>query len=173
MRPALLSAAALLGVAAAPGSPGQQPFALPADWESRFVRYAVADVPDRKVIRHIHANSEALSDARPGQPAPHGTTLVMAEARARLDAAGNPILDADGRFIAEPGWTAILVQRKEAGAGERHPPSLRNGDWDYAVFDGAGRRRDVSPNACLACHRESRAAQDFTFAFWDHVQVRR
>jgi hypothetical protein len=170
MRPALLSAVALLTIAAAPGSPGPQPFELPADWEMRLLRYATVDVPDRKVVRHIHANPEALSEARPGQPAPHGTFLVMAEARARLDATGTPILDPAGRFIAEPGWIAILAQRKQARTGEHHLPALRNGDWDYAAFDGAGRRRDTSPNPCLACHREARAAQDFTFTFWDHVQ---
>jgi hypothetical protein len=97
----------------------------------------------------------------------------MAEARARLDAAGNPVRDAAGRFIAEPGWIAIQAQRKTPGAGARHPPTLRNGDWEYAAFDGAGRHRDASSDACLACHGAARAAQDFTFTFWDHVQARR
>jgi hypothetical protein len=162
--------AAIAATAAAAPPPD---FALPPDWETRLIRYATVDVPDRKVIRHIHANPEALSEARPAQPAPYGTLLVMAEARARLDAAGNPILDSAGRFILEPGWIAIQAQRKAPGAGARHPPALRNGDWEYASFDGAGRRRDVPPDACLACHREARAAQDFTFTFWDHVQVPR
>jgi hypothetical protein len=173
MRPALLPAAALLGAAAASGSPGPQPFELPPGWEARLIRYASVDVPDRKVVRHIHATAEALSEARPGQPAPYGTLLVMAEARARLDAVGNPILDAAGRFVAEPGWTAILAQRKAPGAGGRQPPALRNGDWEYAAFDGAGRPRDTTTGACLACHGAARAAQDFTFTFWDHLQARR
>jgi hypothetical protein len=149
----LLAAVSPLGAA--------QAAALPEAWEARFPRIATVDDPDRRMVRHIHANPEALEAARPGQPAPPGTTLVLAEARARLDDAGRPLRDGAGRFLAEPGWTAILLQRKDREA------------WTFAAFTGAGAPSDRPAAACAACHAAARAVQDHTFAFWDHVQGNR
>ncbi len=178
MRTALLAgiafAATVLGAAAqAPYRPGPHNIELPMDWQSRFIRYATVDKPDRKIIRHIYVNPEALSEARAGAPAPHGTMLIMADTRARVDAAGQPLLDSAGRFIPEPGWIALAAQRKEAGWGEGYGPELRNGEWEYAAFDGAGNRRAVSLNSCFSCHLQARAAQDYNFTFWDYAQARR
>lgn len=166
----------VLGAAAQAPAPyrlGPHNIELPADWQTRFIRYATMDKPDRKIIRHMYVNPEAYSETHPGQPAPRGTFLIMADTRARLDAAGNPLLDSAGRFIPEPGWIAIAAQRKEAGWGEGYAPELRNGEWEYAAFDGAGGRRNVSLNACFTCHLQARQAQDFTFTFWDHAGLRR
>jgi hypothetical protein len=154
-------------------TPGPHNIALPPDWQERFIRYATIDKPDRRIIRHIYVNPEAYAASRPGVPAPHGTLLIMADTRARLDAAGNPLRDADGRFIAEPGWIAIAAQRKEAGWGEGYGPQQRNGEWEYAAFDGAGRRRDIPLASCFGCHLQARAQQDFTFTYWDHMATRR
>ncbi len=85
----------------------------------------------------------------------------MAEARARLDEAGHPVRDAAGRYLAEPGWTAVLVQHKDREA------------WSFAAFTGAGAPSGRPTAACAACHAAARAAQDHSFAFWDHVQGKR
>lgn len=173
MRRAATAAALLVLAAAAPAyRPGPHNVDLPPDWESRFLRFAMVDNPDRRIVRHLHVNPEALAAARPGQPLPYGTTLIMAEARARLDAAGVPLRDAAGRFLPEPGWTAILVQRKEPGWGEGYGPEKRNGAWEYARFTGTGARHPGGVEACFACHLALRAGQDFTFHFWDLVQAR-
>lgn len=178
MRAALPAAlAALLALAAAaqspaPYTPGPHNITLPADWEARFIRYATVDKADRKIIRHLYVNPEAYAVTRPGQPAPHGTLLIMADTRARLDAQGNPLRDAAGRFIPEPGWIAIAAQQKEAGWGEGYGPEMRNGEWEYAAFDGRGQRRDIRLNACFACHLGARAEQDFNFTFWDYTAGR-
>jgi len=180
MRNILLAGAALLAVtgfaASQPRTPyatGPQNIELPADWQARFIRYATVDKPDRKIIRHMYVNPEAYAATRAGQPAPHGTLLIMADARARLDPQGNPVLDTSGRFIPEPGWIAIGAQQKEAGWGEGYGPDRRNGEWEYAAFDGAGARRNVSMNACFTCHLQARAGQDFNFTYWDHATARR
>lgn len=181
MRTALLAAGAgLIALAAlataqtrAPYTPGPHNIELPADWEARFIRYATVDKPDRRIIRHMYVNPEAYAATRAGQPAPHGTLLIMADTRARLDAQGNPLLDTSGRFVPEPGWIAIGTQRKEAGWGEGYGPEQRNGEWEYAAFDGAGQRRNIPLNNCFTCHLQARAGQDFNFTYWDHARARR
>jgi hypothetical protein len=157
----------------APYAPGPRNIELPADWPARFIRYATVDKADRKIIRHMYVNPEAYAATRAGQPAPRGTLLIMADTRARLDPQGNPLLDSTGRFIPEPGWIAIGAQQKEAGWGEGYGPELRNGEWEYAAFDGAGQRRNVSLNGCFTCHLQARAGQDFNFTYWDHATARR
>jgi hypothetical protein len=176
----VIAGAALLGLAAvagaqtrAPYTPGPQNIELPADWQTRFIRYATVDKADRKIIRHLYVNPEAFAAVRAGQPTPHGTLLIMADTRARVDAQGNPLLDASGRFIPEPGWIAIGAQQKEAGWGEGYGPELRNADWEYAAFDGAGQRRNVPLNSCFTCHLQARAQQDFNFTWWDYAAARR
>jgi hypothetical protein len=154
-------------------TPGPHNIALPTDWEERLVRYGTVDKPDRRIIRHLYVNREALAAARPGEPAPHGTLLVMADTRARLDAQGRPLLDAAGRFIPEPGWIAIAAQEKRPGWGEGYGPELRNGEWEYAAFTGVGERRTAPLAACFACHLQARAGQDHNFTFWDFMAERR
>ncbi|NKE43971.1 cytochrome P460 family protein [Roseomonas frigidaquae] len=156
----------------APYTTGPHNITLPSDWEQRFIRYATVDKADRKIIRHLYVNPEAFAAARAGQPLPHGSLIIMADTRARLDAAGNPLLDQQGRFIAAPGWIALAAQEKQPGWGEGYPPELRNGEWEYAAFTGTGERRNVSLNGCFTCHINTRAQQDFAFNFWDYVQTR-
>jgi hypothetical protein len=154
-------------------TPGPQNISLPTDWQARYIRYATVDNAARKIIRHLYVNPEAFAAARPGQPLPQGTSIIMADARARLGADGNPLLDQQGRFIAEPGWIAIAVQEKQPGWGEGYGPERRNGEWEYARFQGDGSRNPASVDACFTCHLGARAQQDFAFNFWDYVQTRR
>jgi hypothetical protein len=155
-------------------TPGPHNIQLPEDWERRFIRYAAVDRPDRKIIRSLYVNPEAFAAARPGQPLPDGTFIVMADHRARVDAKGAPLLDQAGRFIPEGPIIAIGVQEKRAGWGEGYPPEKRNGEWEYARFNPDGTRHpNLDMNGCFACHIGTRAAQDFAFNFWDYVQARR
>ncbi|MGG5812446.1 cytochrome P460 family protein [Falsiroseomonas sp. CW058] len=179
-RIAIAAGAALIGMAAlaaaqtpAPYAPGPHNIVLPPDWEARFIRYATVDKPDRRIIRHMYVNPDAYAATRAGQPAPRGTLLIMADTRARLDAQGVPLLDTSGRFIPEPGWIAIGAQQKEAGWGEGYGADQRNGEWEYAAFDGTGARRNVPLANCFGCHLGARAGQDYTFTYWDHAEARR
>lgn len=164
---------ALFAVAAAqldyPPRPAAPGISLPLDWEQRFIRYATVDDPDRRIVRHIHIDPDAHARLRPGIPAPDGTLLIMADAHARLDTAGQPLRDASGRFLPERGWIALFAQQKDSRRDGAPGTGLRNGDWGYAVFDGAGRRRDVSLAPCFVCHQQARAGQDYTFTLWDYA----
>lgn len=177
MRITILAAAVLGGALAAsataqqrPYTPGPQNISLPADWQARFIRYATVDKPDRKIIRNIYINPEAFAALAPGQPLPYGSTIIMADQRARLDAQGVPLRDAAGRMIPEPAFIGIEVQQKERGWGEGYGPEQRNGEWEYARFDAqTGARRDTPLNACFTCHLQARGQQDFTFTAWDYA----
>jgi hypothetical protein len=170
---ALVAGSVALAQAPAGYSPGPHNITLPPDWETRFVRYAVVDRADRKIIRHMYANPEAFAAARAGEPLPHGSLFIMADTNARLGPDGTPLRDQQGRMIPIPGWIALGVQEKRAGWGEGYSPEKRNGEWEYARFFGDGRRNEASVEACFTCHIQARAQQDFTFNFWDYVQTRR
>jgi hypothetical protein len=166
--------AAGLGTAAIaqprPYTPGAHNIELPADWAARFVRYTTVDKPDRKIIRNIYINPEAYAALRPGAPMPYGSVVIMADQRARLDAQGVPLLDANGRMIPEQPFIAVAVQQKERGWGEGYGPDLRNGEWEYASFNAqTGARIERPMNACFTCHLQARAQQDFTFTTWDYA----
>jgi len=181
--PALLAAAlAALGALALPAAlvaqgagyvPGPENIPFPAGFERDFLRYAIVDNPDRRIVRFLYVNREAYEAARPGEALPYGTILVMADRWARRDAAGAAVTDAAGRLIAEADIIAVAVQRKERGWGEGYGPDRRNGAWEYAAFTPAGERRNIRLDGCFSCHLQARAAEDYTFAFWDHVQARR
>jgi len=176
-RPAFLAAFAVvaaLGSAAMaqtrPYAPGAHNIELPADWQQRFIRYTTVDRPDRKIIRNMYVNPEAYAALRAGQPLPYGTLAIMADQRARVDAAGNVLLDGNGRLIPEPAFIAIAAQQKERGWGEGYGPELRNGEWEYARFSPANGTRVEGPlNACFTCHLQARAQQDFSFSTWDYA----
>lgn len=178
--PLLLAAGALAATVAIAGAqtrasytPGPHNIELPADWQSRFIRYAMVDKEDRKIIRHMYVNPEAYAARQAGQPAPHGTLLIMADTRARVDAAGTLLRDAAGRLIPEAGWIAIAAQQKNPGWGDGYGPEMRNGEWEYAAYDGAGARRNVPLNSCFGCHLGARAQQDYNFTWWDYAALRR
>jgi hypothetical protein len=121
---AALAPGASWGQAAPPGyTPGPHNISIPADWQARFIRYATVDKPDRKIIRNLYVNPEAFAAMRAGEPFPSGTLVVMADQRARLDAAGNPLLDTSGRFIPDPPLIAVAAQEKRTGWGEGYGPT--------------------------------------------------
>jgi len=97
----------LLGSAAtaAPTIADTNKVELPENYHSTFVRYHSVDKPnaenpDRTKMRFFYVNLDSLAAAQVNEPVPAGTVLIM-EARAiQRDDAGEPLLDASGRFIA-------------------------------------------------------------------------
>ena len=76
---------------------------IPSDYRAKFVRYTTVDRTDNKQSRDLFINPEALAPIKAGRPAPSGTVIVMEAYRAKLDANGNPVKDANGRFVKEIG----------------------------------------------------------------------
>ncbi|HYF09431.1 MAG TPA: cytochrome P460 family protein [Acetobacteraceae bacterium] len=173
------AAAALAGAAAAgyaqtrAYTPGPANIELPADWSTRFIRYQTVDNEQRRIVRNIYINPEAYFAARAGQPFPYGTLLILADQRARAAPDGTLLRDAAGRLIPEPAWIAINAQQKERGWGEGYPPNIRNGEWEYARFNGDGTRNNAPVEACFTCHLQNVPNQDFTFTTWPYFANRR
>lgn len=166
MRP--LAIALLL--AASPALAGPERVAFPADYQKSFTLYNKIERLDRNpvAVRFMYVNPQAIADARPGQPIPNGTVLIMEDRKVRMGADGQPVRDAEGRLEVTDEVTAVAIQEKRPGWGEIYPADKRNGDWEYAAFNPDGSRRDVSMAGCFACHT-ARRDRDFTFVFAKYI----
>ena len=104
-----------------------------------------------QVIR-LFAPKEALDAAKSGTELPYGTVLVAEIYKAKKNRDGEVIKSSLGRRIRDK-FAAIAVMQKEKGWGEQYPEALRNGDWDFAIFNPKGERLvDKDLNSCRGCH---------------------
>ena len=70
--------------------------------------------------------------------------------------------DAQGKPVAGKVLSYAAMSAR-AGWGTEVPLLLRNGDWDYALFDANRVRRDgLNQAQCLACHKPI-AADSYVF----------
>ena len=93
-----------------------------------------------------------MKAAREGQPVPYGTVLTLAAYAAKLDAAGVPIKDANGRFVKDK-LLAVNSMMKGQGFGADIPAEVRNGDWIYQSFSPEGKVNDkANLTSCFQCH---------------------
>ena len=152
LRPLAVGAVAALALAS-PGSAGPDKIQYPANWKDH-VQYLTVDRYDIKQHRELYASSQAAVDAmKAGRPLPDGTVLTLVQYKAQLDAAGAPVKDAKGRFV-KGDLVAYTVMQKQAGFGTEYPPELRNGDWEYAVFNAEGKLNDkANYKSCFECHK--------------------
>lgn len=136
------------------------------------VLYDVLDQPDNKEVRELYINLEALKNFKPGQPLPNGTVLTAPTFKALLNDKGELVRDANGRLVRGP-LNRIVVMEKRTGWGAEYPAELRNGEWEYAVFDPDGKlRANANYNACFQCHKP-KSDQDFVFSHPQLVKATR
>jgi hypothetical protein len=91
--------------------------------------------------------------------------LLLESRPAKLDPAGKPMRNAEGRFIPDEKIAAVLVQEKRTGWAEEYPDTFRNPGWEYAVFEADGTRRaNAQTQPCMQCHKP-RVSDDYTFVF--------
>lgn len=156
---ALVAAVALAG----PSTAGPEKIAFPANWKDG-VLYATVDRHDVKQYRELYASSPgAVQAMREGRPLPPGTVLTLVQYKAQVDAQGNPVRDAGGRFV-KGDLLAYTVMEKRPGWGAEYPPDLRNGEWEYALFTPDGKLNDkANYKACFQCHKPHEA-QDFVIS---------
>jgi plastocyanin len=92
--------------------------------------------------------------------------LTLVQWSVEQDANGNPIKDANGRFIKKD-IIAHTVMQKENGWGADYPADWpRNGEWEYAAFTADGRpneKANANNKACFTCHLPH-AKQDFVIS---------
>ena len=132
---------------------------------AKGVLYATVDRADNKQYRELYAPAEAIAAAKKGEPLPSGTVLTLVQFAAKLDEQGNPVKDANGRFIKDK-LLAYTVMEKRAGWGAEYPETIRNGEWEYQAF-----RADRSVNAgaklenCFTCHKPLGTKVDYVFSY--------
>lgn len=154
--------AGVLPFVALDASAGPDKIAFPAAYRF-WVNYATVDRYDNKQVRELYTSAEAAQAAKTGKSLPHGTTIVMAIHKAQVDAQGNPIKNADGRFIKGE-LANVAVMEKRPGWGTEYPDDLRNGEWEYSMFDADGKFNDkANIKSCFECHKPH-AKQDFVMS---------
>jgi len=103
--------------------------AFPENWKTTFTKYHTINFPASKQVRVYYANNAALQAAKAAKALPDGAYL-----RAKL--------------------LYYIVMERESGWGKDIPGTLRNEDWNYAVFTPARQLRPgVNQAECLACHK--------------------
>ena len=126
--------------------------------------YTTVDRADNKQYRELFVTPAAIEAAKKGEPLPSGTVITIVQYKAQVDAQGNPVKDADGRFI-KGDLIGYGVMEKRAGWGAEYPPEIRNGEWEYQAFT-ADRKVNDKANlfACFNCHKPL-DKQDFVFSY--------
>ena len=156
-------AAAAAFTAVTPVRAGGDKVAFPADFD-KGVLFTTVDRPDNKQYREVFTSQAALDAAKKGESLPSGTVITLVQYAAKLDAAGNPEKDANGRFI-KTNLIGYTVMEKRAGWGTEYADDVRNGEWEYQAF-----KADKTPNtgaklaACFGCHKPL-DKQDFVFLY--------
>ena len=149
-------------LAAVPGSAGPEKIAFPANYKDH-VLYATVDRYNNKQYRELYGTREAVEAARSGMPIPSGAVLTLVQYKAQVDAAGNPVKDANGRFV-KGDLVGITVMEKRAGWGTEYPDDIRNGEWEYSAFTADQKFNDkANYKACFQCHKPH-AKQDFVIS---------
>jgi plastocyanin len=135
---------------------------FPEDW-AKGVMYGTVDRPDNKQYRELWSTPAAVDAVRKGQPIPSGTVLTLVQYKAQVDAQGNPIKDANGRFV-KGDLVAYTVMEKRAGWGTEYKDDIRNGEWEYQAFLADKKVNDkANLTACFQCHKPH-AGQDFVIS---------
>jgi plastocyanin len=124
------------------------------------------DRPDAKSVLTTYANDPVFTVTTATQnDYPYGSLLVLENWRALQDSAGNPVLDANGRFQKDPAATpALLTMKKDKGYGADYGPN-RNGEWEYVAYrpDGSYLAPPQNSFSCAICHLQATQWRDWVF----------
>jgi plastocyanin len=160
MKKTLLAIA--IGAIAGTAVAGPEKIKYPNDY-LKGVLYQTLDRPDSKQYRELYSTPEAIEAVRAGKPIPSGTVLTLVQWSVHQDAQGNPLKDANGRFMKKD-ILAHTVMEKRTGWGAEYPASKRNGEWEYAVFNAQGQPNPkANIDGCFQCHLPH-AKQDFVIS---------
>src|SRR5947209_18584513 len=100
---------------------------FPAGYRATYTLLYTFDNYQNRQIRAVYANPIAAS-VSPSQVFnfPYGSIILFESYTVQEDAAGEPLLDANGRFVPNA-LTTLFVMRKERGFGADYK-ELRNGE---------------------------------------------
>src|SRR5260370_30193453 len=166
MKRILISTTAILAVAFSAGSllfvghtqtlPGtsvDRIGGLPPNYQNTYKLLYTFDNYQNRQIRVVYGNGTAAS-VTPGNVFnfPYGSIILFESWSVQEDANGEPILDANGRFIKNA-LTTIFMMRKEQGFGVDYQ-QIRNGEWEYVAYrpDGTYSTTPQNTGSCALCH---------------------
>ena len=130
---------------------------FPNDFPQGYARYNTAFNADDKTVGRSYANSVAIEAARENRPLPDGSVILVAVYKARLDSNGEPIRDPNGDY-AIGDLVNYSGMEARAGWGGDIPNLLRNGTWNYGIFEADKTlRTQINQAFCLACHKPASA----------------
>jgi hypothetical protein len=159
---AICASAALSAMSARAGG---DKIAFPENY-AKGVLYTTVDRADNKQYRELYVSPpEAIAAAKKGEALPSGTVITLVQYAAKLDDKGNPVKDANGRFVKDK-LLAYTVMEKRTGWGAEYPEAKRNGEWEYQAF-----RADKSVNTsakldgCFNCHKPLGTKVDYVFSY--------
>ena len=160
---AMLAATAALVVAVQVRAGGDK-VAFPENFV-QGVMYTTVDRADNKQYRELFVTPAAVEAAKKGEPLPSGTAITIVQYKAQLDAQGNPVKDANGRFV-KGDLIGYGVMEKRTGWGAEYPPEVRNGEWEYQAFTADKKVNDkANLTGCFQCHKPLPSSQDFVFSY--------
>jgi hypothetical protein len=162
-----LTACGSMGDKLAEVAPKDGELALP-DYKSWPVYLTGVQRPDAKQVRDIYINPVGTT-AVAGAPFPNGTRSVMEIYAVKLNPDGTPTLE-DGKLVKDK-LIKIFVMAKGENWGASAPAALKNGDWIYSSFDGAGVRNGTDMSSCRACHLPL-SAKDYVQRYDEYFQKR-
>jgi plastocyanin len=152
VRLAAAIAAACLATPASAQAPGPNKVAFPDKW-NEGVMYSQVDRHDIKQYRELWSTKAAVDAVRAGKPIPPGTVLTLVQYKAVVDDKGVPVKDANGRF-KKGDLIAYTVMEKRTGWGAEYPADIRNGEWDYQLFNHEKKVNDkANLKSCFQCHK--------------------
>jgi len=160
---AILAATAASAIAIQVRAGGDK-VAFPANFASG-VTYTTLDRADNKQYRELFVTpATAVDAAKKGEPLPNGTVITIVQYKAQVDAQGNPVKDANGRFV-KGDLIGFGVMEKRAGWGAEYPAETRNGEWEYQAFTADKKVNEKANLAgCFQCHKPQ-ANQDYVFSY--------
>jgi plastocyanin len=149
-------------LASTPAWAGPDKVKFPSDYLKGEL-YATVDRADVKQYRELYTQREVVEAVRRGRPIPHGAVITLVQWSVQTDEKGNPLKDANGRFLKKD-IIGHTVMEKQAGWGAEYPEDFRNGEWEYQAFNAQGQpNRKANIKACFACHLPH-AKQDFVIS---------
>ena len=161
----LATLAACVTAAAVPAlaqNPGPNKINFPDQWD-KGVLYGTVDRHDIKQYRELWSTKPAVDAVKAGKPIPHGTVLTLVQYKAKVDDKGAPVKDSKGRF-QKGDLVAYTVMQKGAGWGADFPADIRNGDWEYQIFNPEKKVNDkANLKGCYQCHKPHEG-QDFVIS---------
>jgi len=126
---------------------------IPPNYQNTYKLLYTFDNYQNRQIRVVYGNATAAS-VTPGNVFnfPYGSIILFESWSVQEDANGEPILDANGRFIKNA-LTTIFVMRKEQGFGVDYQ-QIRNGEWEYVAYrpDGTYSTMPQNTGSCALCH---------------------